>query len=422
MSAVAASFLVLLSVTRSVPPWNLEWADALTPVLLAFVLRDIASRRRRALDWFVALYLLTAVVSATTSIDYRASTVALAKDAYLAVVYVVVSELVDRFPEGWVARWLAIGAVATSLAGLAGVFASALGFSSNGLGLRMAVPFVGTLFRPSGLLYTAEMLGDLLTCTLPILVWLARSRDARWWVAVSIAGVTALLTASHALGGLATAALMLLWPAPAPAWRRSRWLAAAMVIAFVAALNFASTVAVRQLSVASGHEKVDAPPFEHAPTARDGTAPSVDLHVAYSPVSYFLLKRVAWSTFAERPWLGTGPGTFHIATERATAEGWLPPTYRQADPHSTWLGRAAETGVVGTLGLALLWTALFKSSRESAARNGPLSLAHAVLAAVAGMLVNSINADVMHFRFLWVLFALAAARSTPRAPSEGPGR
>ncbi|HVE13970.1 MAG TPA: hypothetical protein VNI01_11285, partial [Elusimicrobiota bacterium] len=88
--------------------------------------------------------------------------------------------------------------------------------------------------------------------------------------------------------------------------------------------------------------------------------------------------------------------------------------YRAADPHCTPLGRLAETGLLGGLSLAALWVGLFWWAVPIVRRHDPAGwMARALLAGCIGLLVNSLNAEVMHFRFLWV--ALGLLRGLPRA-------
>jgi len=420
---VAAAYLLLLGAGGANLPYGIEWADLLAPLLLVSLAIDRGFPRVAApLHRYVTLYVLSTVVCAIFSVDRRVSAVAAVKDLYLAAVYIAIVALAVRQRREWIAGFLAAGAAVTAAAGLVGVALAAAGIPLNRLGVRMAVPVVGTTFRPSGFLYSPEMLAELLTCTLPLMVWLALRRDHRWWAAVAVAAIAAALTVSHGLAGVLTASLIVLWPVPGPIWRRARWLAATAVVMFAIALNVVSLVAIRDLSIAQGRTSLPPAAFSHAFDDPDGTVPTVDLHVAYSPMSYFALKKLAWATFREHPWLGYGPGTFHLVTERAFGERRLPSLYRDTDPHSTWLGRLAETGLVGTAALAALWAALLIAAARATRAEGVGSDAHAYRAAILGMLVNSINTDVMHFRFLWVVVGLIAAAASARAREPAQSR
>jgi hypothetical protein len=54
----------------------------------------------------------------------------------------------------------------------------------------------------------------------------------------------------------------------------------------------------------------------------------------------------------------------------------------------------------------VLWQSMLRASRAPGVDG---RVAWALFAGVAGLLVNSINVDVMHFRFLWFAIGLTAA-------------
>ena len=80
-------------------------------------------------------------------------------------------------------------------------------------------------------------------------------------------------------------------------------------------------------------------------------------------------------------------------------------SYRNSDPHSTLFGALAETGIIGTAATAaLLVAAVWGGRRED---QGPQRwVVLAGYAALCGLAVNSLNVDIMNFRFLWVAFAV----------------
>lgn len=125
-------------------------------------------------------------------------------------------------------------------------------------------------------------------------------------------------------------------------------------------------------------------------------------------MSYYLLKKVAAEAFWRAPLTGIGLGRFREETERAYRVGKVHELYRDIDPHSTLLGRLAETGLPGGLTLVALWVGfLGLGLRFVRAANGPAVWpARAALAGTVGLLVNSINVDIMNFRFLWIGFAV----------------
>jgi O-antigen ligase len=131
--------------------------------------------------------------------------------------------------------------------------------------------------------------------------------------------------------------------------------------------------------------------------------------MSYNPMSYYLVKKVAWQAFLDHPWTGIGLSTFVIEAERAYQNGRLHQAYRRVQAHSMPFGRLAETGVVGAITLAAFLVVLWKSMLRTARLPGVDGrVGWALFAGVAGLLINSVNVDVMHFRFLWFAVGLTA--------------
>ena len=124
-------------------------------------------------------------------------------------------------------------------------------------------------------------------------------------------------------------------------------------------------------------------------------------------MSYFRIKQVAWDAFISRPLTGIGLERFHSITEAAFQEGRLTAPYRAIDPHSTVIGRLAEAGLIGGVTLIIFWIVIARETSRLLARHHRHAwIAAAAAAALLGTLVNSMNADVMNFRFAWVVLGL----------------
>ena len=73
----------------------------------------------------------------------------------------------------------------------------------------------------------------------------------------------------------------------------------------------------------------------------------------------------------------------------------------------------AETGIIGTVALGMLWFVMLRLAYGMVVAGGPQ--ADVVLALAAGLiavLVNSPNVDVMNFRFIWLAFGALRGAST----------
>ena len=196
----------------------------------------------------------------------------------------------------------------------------------------------------------------------------------------------------------------------ARAWnnRHPRLIAGAVIgtVALFIVVNMLLVVAVRDLQVATSHNMTLEPPaYPYAFHDEKVGAPQISLELTYNLMGYWLLKEIAWDAFLEKPVRGIGLGSFHDETRRAASEGRIAPEYREHDPHSTWLGRMAETGIIGTVALVMLWFVMLRLAYGMVVAGGPQ--ADVVLALAAGLiavLVNSPNVDVMNFRFIWLAF------------------
>jgi hypothetical protein len=182
-----------------------------------------------------------------------------------------------------------------------------------------------------------------------------------------------------------------------------------------------TTVAISRVRLAHRTASDEATTFPSHAFVRPGTAgETLTVNISYAWVSYGLLKQIAWEAWRAHPWVGNGLDQFPSAVATAFQEGRI--HYSTADPHSTWLGALAETGLIGLLGLAGFWVVLLQSARALKRRDAG---AHdqwqlgALHAGLVGLLVNSLHVDIMHFRFLWVgaaLFYVAARQARAAAP------
>jgi len=170
----------------------------------------------------------------------------------------------------------------------------------------------------------------------------------------------------------------------------------------VLALNFAATVSIRSVGDSPLRDNTI---YHYA--VDGGRAHIAGVDVEYQTMSYFRIKQVAWAAFASRPLTGIGLDRFHAITEAAFQQGRLTEAYRLIDPHSTLIGRLAEAGLIGGVTLVMFWIAIGMETRRLVAQPHQHAwMATAAAAALLGTLVITINADVMNFRFAWVVLGL----------------
>jgi hypothetical protein len=322
--------------------------------------------------------------------------------------------------------WVTVGLSALGLCYLAAY--ALFRFSPEPWGRAMQVPALGQVLRLSLGFLTPEMFGEFLTAALPFVLWYFLVRQARTPASISAIAILAValvegFTFSHSWAGFLVAGLVFCWNQwRSPAWRTLRMAMATAACVLVVAVNALSVVYIQRVDVE--HRRVPASSLAvPEQVLESATWPQLQVTATYNYLYYFVLKATAWRAFTEHPINGAGLGHFSDATERAFREGQLGNVNvcRACVPHSTLLGHLAETGLVGTAGLAALWIAPFVVRRRLAAtadHSDCQSIVRASTAAFAGLLVNSLNADVMHFRFLWLVLALTSGclRGTVKAP------
>lgn len=412
LRVAACTYLALIPLGWSPFPWNLGWADlALVP--LALLTLRIARLEIGRFDWLVAAYLAASAIGAVIAADRERAVIAVAKHADVALVYWVFVQIARRGGVRTIARSTAATAGVMSIGGVAFAVLYALHPTEwLAIGYAMRLPYVGAVLRLSLGTGSPAMLGNFLTFALPLALALAASPVQPRLNALFAAAMaaTALLTFTHAVAGMAVAVAVFL-SASRPLERNAvaRALTASAAIAVVLAVNAFLTVAVRDVRLTAAKDPAVVAPSHRYVFQPPSGADAVTLTVVYNDMSYWLLKKIAIRGFLERPWLGHGLGSFHDLLDRAVDGGEIQPLFRNADPHSTWTGRLAETGIVGGVTLAALWAGALIGFRPGAADRQAAMIERAAWAGVLGLAVNSVNTDAMNFRFLWVGLALLRA-------------
>jgi hypothetical protein len=399
-TALLLIFLAVIGVNWPELPAGSRLADLIfIPVALVVLALPGAHWTWRKADLAVGLYLFGSVASLVFSPDPGAGRNELVRQLYLAAIYAVSATAVRQGFATTLGRGLAIGGALLSVIGIVFVVTQAIGGSSwPAIGDRMVLPYVGNVLRLRAFTTSQAMFSCLLAATIPFAIhWWRLASRREWLVLATLMIVAALLTLSHAIAGVAVAVLVMMWPAlTRPA---ARALAISGTIVIVLAFNVAATIAIR--SVSFGNSTVSDQSRHHYAVG-DGRAQIGGATVDYSVMSYARLKQVAWRSFIDHPATGLGLDRFQAATKAAWMMGTLPAQYSQVDPHSTLAGRLAECGIIGGLTLLLLWIAWARLAREVLSTH----LGRAAAAAFAGLLIAGINADIMNFRFLWVIAGL----------------
>lgn len=403
-------FLATIAIDWPQLPFNIRATDV---VFVAAAITIIAGARPwtlprlSALDYAIAGYIGGSILSTAFSPDAGASSIELVRHLYVVAIYFVIALAVRQAMAHTIGTGLALGGGVLALLSVA---ATALlmvsGLRIDAIGRIAILPYLGETLRVRALTASEAMLACVLAMSAPFVLLhpAIRSSWLRLGAAAMVLVVAAVLTFSHSVAGIAVAVSIAAWGSiGSTALKRA---AAAAVLLIVLAANFAATVSIR--SVGGGPR--DTSNYHYG--VDGGRTEIAGITVEYQTMSYLRLKQVAWDTFAARPLTGIGLDRFHSATEAAYHAGRLTEPYRAIDPHSAIPGRLAEAGVIGAITMLALWcVAGIETMRMVARASPPAWVVTAAAAGLAGTLINSVNADVMNFRFLWVALGLVRGLS-----------
>jgi hypothetical protein len=395
------AFLATIAIDWPSLPSNARLTDVIfVAAALAVLSRATPSRPSlTSLDAAIAGYLGGSVLAVLLSPDPRAGAVELVRQGYVVAIYAVIAIATRQGLSHTIGTGLAWSGGGLGVLGLAAVAAYYLaGVRAEALTPMMSLPYLGYTLRIEALTASGSMLACVLAVSVPFILRhpAIASSAARWWPAAWVTAATAMLTFSHSIAGVAVASVAAcrVWLTKTPARLAAMAAAAAVVLAF----TFAATVSIRSIGSLR-----DATEYQYG--IDGGRIHVAGVAIDYQTMSYWRLKEVAWNAFMSRPLVGIGLDRFHTVTEAAFQDGRLTAPYRAIDPHSTLLGRLAETGLAGGLTLLMLWSAIAMTCRRVQLRR-PSWMATAAAAALLGTLINSANADVMNFRFAWVALGL----------------
>ena len=144
-------------------------------------------------------------------------------------------------------------------------------------------------------------------------------------------------------------------------------------------------------------------------TGDRGELDKVSVETGYMDTTYYRLKKVAIEMTLDHPLIGVGLGGFNNEIRRYKKEGKLPDIFPAMDPHCMVLGKAAQTGLIGLIALVILWGKAIRKAlgMSFTSRDNYLQIiSWALFSSMVGFVIQSIDMDIMNFRFLWFLFAL----------------
>lgn len=304
------------------------------------------------------------------------------------------------------ARWWILGGTLAGLLGLGGyVAAVGLGLGPNVLAPANSRNLGGGFVRVASTLETNALVLLLHAALVTALVRLRPGRPARQRrllvAAIVVLAVATALTFSRGIVGLLLSlALLARRPESPPLLTRAR---AALVVSAV-------------LAVVAG---LGATWWAVFPVAPRPAFPWVEPNPA--PNAYRAIHMAALRMLVARPVSGVGLGRLGAELERRTTEAERqaagPPVEPSTDidPHSTWLGWAAEAGLLGLAGWLVLYGAIARGLWDPARRTT------GSWAVLVGWLLDGFHVEIVHLKFTWAFLGLALATG-PGAARGSPGR
>ena len=403
-------FLATMAIDWPALPFNARITDLIfvaAAVAIVANRQPSASRGMTPLDIAIAAYIAGSVPAVIFSPDIRPSAIELVRQLYLVAIYIVIALAVRQGQQRIVAAGLALCGAVLAVIGLIAVAVYYVsGVHTAAITEVMTLPYIGDTLRLRGLTASQAMLACALAMSVPFVLLHPKVTSSRVRHAGSAAALAlaSWLTYSHSVAGVAVSALIASWNSLRPRMPL-RAAALAITVLIVLALNFAASFSLRSI----GSSVQDDTVFHYA--VDQGRARIAGVDIEYQTMSYLRIKQVAWDAFRSHPVFGLGLDRFHHATEVAYAQGRLTAAYRAIDPHSSFFGRFAEAGIVGGVTLIALWITIAVTLDRLVAPQRDYWIAIAVTAGIVGTLVNTMNADVMNFRFLWAALGLVRGLS-----------
>jgi O-antigen ligase len=396
----------------AVPLLLAAWADRQTASL-----RDVL---QLPLTRLLALYAVLLLASSVLARDTGLADERFIEHVKLFVLYVTIVALASAPSRLPVLAWTMVGA-GTVLSSIGVIQALSGGFANEygGLGRIKYAHLYGTVFEPriAGPLGDPNFFAQILLVLVPVALALARWERSGLKRALAYAGAGVIVAATvltYSRGGALALACV---GGLSLVDRKRRWrdLAVGAAVLLLAALLLPDSFLRRVTTL----EQLISRPDQ---TLR--------------PDSSFekrkLLVSTAWLMFLDHPVAGVGGGNYTTRFEEyadevgSAAREYDDPAERHY-PHSLYLEIAAETGLAGVLLFGAVCTlsgAYLVRARQAFRRRGDelsAGLTRGLGIAIAGYLISSLFLHGHFLRYLWLLFASAAAARLAARPREAEG-
>ena len=351
----------------------------------------------KTLAWPLLAYLLVNLAAALASGQRTALLETLGR-AYLIGMFLLVLIHVRAVGPTLPSRIMKVwqkGAAVLALLALGGYSLALLGWPNESVQVYQNYPYFGTVLRAVGLNGSAGMLVVVLLvpCLWSWYEWRHQGKSGGWLLLFLVLVVLSLSKEMVLLG----LGLLLLEP-------RVQVLAAGKKMLLIGVTASFFLLATHWIILPTGSVKN---------SYLGGTQYSTEKvvlqwgSIQLVESTYLALKRASWLIGSQHLPLGVGPGCFNGALEELKEKGLYPAHLPNYDPHFTWGGAWAETGLLGFLALVYLSWAGRTQWLKAADPTAPV---HRVLGIfLLLLLICSMSMDVMNFRQLWLVAALGLA-------------
>ena len=368
----------------------------------------------------LVFYLVASLLSLLNSSNLKVSFVEFIGILYLITLfYLIVNAVRDRNTfEMVINSWLITSALIAFL-GILGVFlAYVFGINTFLVKEYASFPYLGNIYRAySTFGVNAKFVSSYLTISFPIcLALLLNSKAGKkrlfYYVTLILFICVLFFTFSRGWLGLAVAIYLVLsrFQRSEKYYRYLKVLTAIFIILFGLFICLISRWQFVDLQI----EKIT---VENTTNIKPGIAftdnseelDKARTEIGYIDTTYYRLKKVAIEMVMDHPLIGVGLGGFNDEIRKYKKDGKLPDIFPAMDPHCMILGKTAQTGLVGLIALIILWWKVIRKALNmsfEARDNYYQTISWAIFSSLVGFVIQSIDMDIMNFRFLWFLFAL----------------
>jgi O-antigen ligase len=348
----------------------------------------------------LGLFIIAAFISAVLSVNPTRSLLDVAAFLYLSLLYFLFYNLIEEKRVLFALRLFVSVAVVIALIGLGGYLAYRC-FGIESFAVEVYHQYLGIeLIRARATMHTSNYLLVYLGFSLVTALSLLKIDDNRWFRRLSV--VLVLLTVATITSGIYRGSFViwgLLFFALAE-FREIKWARAFRWVVLPLFLLFAA------LFVCQGYINIS--PVEVSHNEKTHT---LDVSISTKPTVYANIHRAAVLIAKDHPVVGVGPGLYNEYMNMPEYEfDFDSYPWPSLDPHSTYLGFLAETGIVGVICLVLFFAPICVQVWRRRKKPGDESfVARFFWIYLVLMLFYAVFLDIVTLKFLYFGYALVFA-------------